>query len=87
MATVLWDEGTAAAYDATTAEMFTPERIEPVVDALERLARGGRALELAIGTGRIALPCAPAAWRCTASSSHRTWRRNSPPSGAASSSR
>jgi SAM-dependent methyltransferase len=45
--------GVAARYDADTADM----RVEPVVDFLLPLASGG-ALELAIGTGRIAVPLA-----------------------------
>jgi SAM-dependent methyltransferase len=43
----------AARYDSSTAGM----PVEPVVDFLEPLAAGG-ALELAIGTGRIAVPLA-----------------------------
>jgi len=38
--------------------MFDPAVVEPAVDFLAELARGGRALELGIGTGRIALPLA-----------------------------
>src|ERR1035438_6259015 len=38
--------------------MFDPAAVDPVVDMLAGLARGGRALELGIGTGRIALPLA-----------------------------
>src|SRR5262249_32897199 len=38
--------------------MFEPGVVEAAVDVLARLARGGRALELGIGTGRIALPLA-----------------------------
>jgi SAM-dependent methyltransferase len=38
--------------------MFSSERIDPVVDLLVELAGEGRALELAIGTGRIAVPLA-----------------------------
>jgi SAM-dependent methyltransferase len=49
-----WFAGPVAErYDASTAEM----PVEPVVDFLEPFAGGG-ALELAIGTGRIALPLA-----------------------------
>ena len=49
-----WFAGDVATrYDADTADM----RVEPVVDFLEPLAGGG-ALELAIGTGRIAVPLA-----------------------------
>src|SRR5437588_1974179 len=38
--------------------MFTPEAIDPVVGFLAGLVGNGRALELGIGTGRIALPLA-----------------------------
>jgi SAM-dependent methyltransferase len=38
--------------------MFDPAVVEPVVDLLVELAGNGRALELGIGTGRIALPLA-----------------------------
>ena len=49
-----WFAGDVAArYDANTADM----PVEPVVDFLLPLAAGG-ALELAIGTGRIAVPLA-----------------------------
>jgi SAM-dependent methyltransferase len=36
--------------------MFLPGIVEPAVDVLADLAQGGAALELGIGTGRIALP-------------------------------
>jgi SAM-dependent methyltransferase len=50
-----WFAGDVAErYDESTAEM----PVEPVVDFLAGLAGGGAALELAIGTGRIALPLA-----------------------------
>jgi SAM-dependent methyltransferase len=53
-----FDERVAARYDETSAEMFEPEAVDPVLDFLADLAGSGRALELAIGTGRIALPLA-----------------------------
>jgi len=56
-----FDDRAAARYDETSPELaaaFSPESIEPVVERLAELARGGPALELAIGTGRIALPLA-----------------------------
>jgi GrpB-like predicted nucleotidyltransferase (UPF0157 family) len=52
----VWDEETAAHYDEDSAEQFAPEVLGPAVDLLERLADGGPALELAVGTGRVALP-------------------------------
>ena len=36
--------------------MFAPEVLGPTVDRLAALAGGGRALEFAIGTGRVAVP-------------------------------
>jgi SAM-dependent methyltransferase len=53
-----FDERIAARYDETSAEMFDPTVVGPVVDFLVDLAVRGRALELGIGTGRIALPLA-----------------------------
>ena len=53
-----FDERIAARYDESAATMFDPAVVEPVVDRLAELADGGRALELGIGTGRIALPLA-----------------------------
>ena len=38
--------------------MFAPDAVDPVVDFLAELAGDGPALELGIGTGRIALPLA-----------------------------
>jgi Methyltransferase domain len=48
----------APRYDETVADMFDPSVVEPAVDFLAEMAGSGRALELAIGTGRIALPLA-----------------------------
>jgi trans-aconitate methyltransferase len=50
-----WFAGTVAEhYDEDAARL----PVEPVVNTLVELARGGAALEFAIGTGRIALPLA-----------------------------
>ncbi len=51
-----FDERIATSYDARWPEVVDPTVIEPIVDFLARLAGAGSALELAIGTGRIALP-------------------------------
>jgi SAM-dependent methyltransferase len=51
-------EGVAERYDESSADMFDPAVVEPVVDFLAELAGDGAALELGIGTGRIALPLA-----------------------------
>jgi SAM-dependent methyltransferase len=50
-------ERVAARYD-DDAEIFDPAVVDPVVDLLVELAGNGRALELGLGTGRIALPLA-----------------------------
>jgi hypothetical protein len=49
-------EPVAARYDQSAADMFDPAVVDPAVVFLAELAGGGRALELGIGTGRIALP-------------------------------
>jgi SAM-dependent methyltransferase len=51
-------EPVAARYDESSAEQFEPALVDPVVDFLAALAGRGAALELGIGTGRIALPLA-----------------------------
>jgi len=51
-------EKAAARYDESSADMFAPAVVDPVVDFLAGLAGDGAALELGIGTGRIALPLA-----------------------------
>jgi SAM-dependent methyltransferase len=51
-----FEESVAATYDESAADMFRPEAVEPAVDVLAGLAGDGPALELGIGTGRIALP-------------------------------
>jgi SAM-dependent methyltransferase len=51
-------EHVAARYDESAADMFEPDAVGPVVDFLAELAGDGAALELGIGTGRIALPLA-----------------------------
>ena len=49
-----WQRGTTTRY----ADMFEPAVLDPIVDFLAELAGDGAALELGIGTGRIALPLA-----------------------------
>jgi SAM-dependent methyltransferase len=49
-------EPVAATYDDASDPRFQPAAIDPAVDLLAELAGSGRALELAIGTGRIGLP-------------------------------
>ena len=52
---ITWDRTAAEAYDATYAAMFNPSVLDPTLDVLAGLAGDGRALELAVGTGRVAL--------------------------------
>ncbi len=54
----VWDEETAKNYDATSAEKFAPEVLDPTVDFLADLAGSDPALEFAIGTGRVGVPLA-----------------------------
>jgi SAM-dependent methyltransferase len=49
-------EPVAARYDESSADMFEPAVVDPVVSLLAELAGDGAALELGIGTGRIAIP-------------------------------
>jgi SAM-dependent methyltransferase len=53
-----FDESVAARYDDDDTAEFDPAIIESTVDFLATLAGDGRALELGIGTGRIAIPLA-----------------------------
>lgn len=53
-----FDERVAPGYDAGSAHMFEPAVLGPTVDVLQQLAGDGPVLELAIGTGRVALPLA-----------------------------
>jgi predicted TPR repeat methyltransferase len=51
-----FDERIAATYEVKWPELFDPAIVDPAVSFLADLARSGTALELGIGTGRIALP-------------------------------
>ncbi len=52
----LWDERVAVRYDGSVADQFEQVVLGPMVDALTDLAGDGPALELGVGTGRVALP-------------------------------
>jgi SAM-dependent methyltransferase len=54
----IWDHDTAQRYDTPGTGMFAAEVLEPTIRRLAELAGGGRALEFAIGTGRVAVPLA-----------------------------
>jgi SAM-dependent methyltransferase len=51
-------ERVAERYDERYADRSDPAFVDPIVDFVADLADGGAALELGIGTGRIALPLA-----------------------------
>jgi SAM-dependent methyltransferase len=51
-----FDQRIAETYEAKWPELFDPAVVDPVVSFLAELAAGGAALELGIGTGRIAIP-------------------------------
>nr|WP_042188681.1 class I SAM-dependent methyltransferase [Kibdelosporangium sp. MJ126-NF4]CEL18390.1 Methyltransferase SCO0408 [Kibdelosporangium sp. MJ126-NF4]CTQ97873.1 Methyltransferase SCO0408 [Kibdelosporangium sp. MJ126-NF4] len=51
-----FSERVARRYDESSADMFLPGIVDTAVDVLAELTGTGTALELGIGTGRIALP-------------------------------
>jgi hypothetical protein len=54
----IWDVEAAQNYDTPGQDRFAPEILGPTVDRLAALAGHGRAVEFAIGTGRVAIPLA-----------------------------
>ena len=54
----VWNTEVARAYDTPGTGMFAPDVLGPAVERLASLAEGGRALEFAVGTGRVAPPLA-----------------------------
>lgn len=54
----IWDAEAARTYDTPGVGMFAPEVLEATAQRLAELAGDGRALEFAIGTGRVAVPLA-----------------------------
>lgn len=55
MGSVTWGRDIADVYDETYRAQFDPAVVQPMVDLLAELAGAGPALELAVGTGRVAL--------------------------------
>src|SRR5437870_2413907 len=53
-----FDEPIADRYDESENAMFSAQVVDPTVDFLAAVAAGRKALELGIGTGRIAVPLA-----------------------------
>lgn len=52
----LWNRASADRYDTEEAERSSAAFLRPTLDFLAELAGGGRALEFAIGTGRVGVP-------------------------------
>lgn len=55
MASITWGGEIAEVYDQIYAAQFEPPMLDPIVGLLSDLAGGDRALEFAVGTGRVAL--------------------------------
>lgn len=56
MGAIVWHADIAEVYDDVYAAEFADAALRPMVDVLAYLAGKGRALEFAVGTGRVALP-------------------------------
>ena len=56
VASTHFDEWIAQRYETLWPELFAPSVVEPAVNFLADLAQDGAALELGIGTGRLAIP-------------------------------
>lgn len=61
----LWDVEVARRYDTPGTGMFAADVLGPTVNRLTQLAEGGPVLEMAIGTGRVAVPLAARGVRVT----------------------
>jgi len=77
MSVVTWGQELAEVYDKTNAAGFEPSVLDPMVGALAELAGAGPVLELAIGTGRVALPLSARGLRVRGSSFPSRWRPGS----------
>ncbi len=55
MGSITWGAEIAEVFDRTYSALFEPSVLDPMVAVLADLARGGPALEFAVGTGRVAL--------------------------------
>jgi SAM-dependent methyltransferase len=56
MSSIVWGREIAEIHDQAYRAKFEPPVLGPILDLLAGLARGGAALEFAVGTGRVALP-------------------------------
>jgi 16S rRNA A1518/A1519 N6-dimethyltransferase RsmA/KsgA/DIM1 with predicted DNA glycosylase/AP lyase activity len=70
-----FDERIAARYDENESELFDPAVVNPTVDFLVENAGVGRALELGVGTGRLAIPLAQRGVPVHGIELSRGWRR------------
>ncbi|MFW6312364.1 MAG: class I SAM-dependent methyltransferase, partial [Spirochaetota bacterium] len=52
----IWNAEAAKSYDTPGRGMFAPDVLDRTVQRLADLAAGGRVLEFAVGTGRVAIP-------------------------------
>ncbi|GGT09998.1 hypothetical protein GCM10010286_39440 [Streptomyces toxytricini] len=71
----LWTRATADRYDAEEAEASSAAVLEPTLAFLAEPAGDGRALEFAIGTGRVGVPLRERVCRWCASNRPSTWQR------------
>ena len=53
---ITWGRDVAEVYDEAYSAKFEQSVLDPTLDLLAELSRGGPALEFAVGTGRVALP-------------------------------
>ena len=87
MAESRFDEWIAEHYKTLWPELFEPAVLTSTVDFLAQLSDGGSALELGIGTGRIALPLSQRGVRVRGIELSPPWSRSCKPSRAAPASR
>jgi len=87
MSSVTWDAEIAGVYDDAYAALFEPSVLGPMTGLLAELARGGPAVEFAVGTGRVALALSARESRCTVSNCPGPWRSGCSPSPAPARSR
>jgi hypothetical protein len=69
----IWDAEIAQSYDTPGARMFTADVLNPTVDRLAELAANRRALEFAIGSGRVAVPLSERGISVTLESRNADW--------------
>ena len=78
----VWGPEIAEVYDKTYAATFEPSVVGPIVELLAELARGGPALEFAVGTERVALALSARGVAVHGIELSRTWPDGCSPSSA-----